>query len=96
MYNDRASGEQIAIAAALVGVLISRSLTLPEIGIFGNFLEVVGDVLLTIQSQATYTRNTRIKYKKDVEEFIRSQVEKDQREFEKNQSSTSKSSKSSS
>ncbi|AEB77062.1 hypothetical protein [Clostridium botulinum] len=96
MYNDRASGEQIAIAAALVGVLISRSLTLPEIAIFGNFLEVVGDVLLTIQSQATYTRNMRIKYKKDVEEFIRNQVEKDQSEFEKKQSSSSKSSKSSS
>ncbi|MCD3216794.1 hypothetical protein G8S55_05945 [Clostridium botulinum C] len=89
MYNDRASGEQIAIAAALVGVLISRSLTLPEIAIFGNFLKVIGDVLLTIQSQASYTRNMRIKYKKDVEEFIKS-------EMEKNQSSSSKSSKSSS
>ncbi|EGO88297.1 hypothetical protein G8S49_09270 [Clostridium botulinum C] len=89
MYNDRASGEQIAIAAALVGVLISRSLTLPEIAIFGNFLKVIGDVLLTIQAQASYTRNMRIKYKKDVEEFIKS-------EMEKNQSSSSKSSKSSS
>ncbi|AYF54069.1 hypothetical protein DFH04_04770 [Clostridium novyi] len=89
MYNDRASGEQIAIAAALVGVLISRSLTLPEIAIFGNFLKVIGDVLLTIQSQASYTRNMRIKYKKDVEEFIKN-------EMEKNQSSSSKSSKSSS
>ncbi|EES92415.1 hypothetical protein FDJ70_01275 [Clostridium botulinum] len=89
MYNDRASGEQIAIAAALVGVLISRSLTLPEIVIFGNFLKVIGDVLLTIQSQASYTRNMRIKYKKDVEEFIKN-------EMEKNQSSSSKSSKSSS
>ncbi len=64
MYNDRTSAEQLAIVAALVSIVISRKLTPDEMGLVGDFLEILGDILDAMQSQIQYNEQRRRKFKK--------------------------------
>ncbi|EDS78017.1 conserved hypothetical protein [Clostridium botulinum C str. Eklund] len=65
MYNnDRKSAEQLALVAAVVTIIISRKLTPDQMGLVGDFLEVLGDMLDVMQAQMEYNKQIREKFKK--------------------------------
>ncbi|ABK61958.1 MULTISPECIES: hypothetical protein [Clostridium] len=66
MYNDRTRAEQLAIVAALVSIIISRKLTPDEMGLVGDFFEILGDILDAMQDQIQYSEQRREKFKKNL------------------------------
>ncbi|KGN01456.1 hypothetical protein Z969_08415 [Clostridium novyi A str. 4570] len=66
MYNDRTRAEQLAIVAALVSIIISRKLTPDEMGLVGDFFEILGDILDAMQAQMQYSEQRREKFKKNL------------------------------
>lgn len=66
MYSDRQGAEQLAILASLVSIIISRNLTPDEMGLVGDFLEILGDILGTMQTQIQYSEQQRKKCTKNL------------------------------